>query len=125
MGGAYPVVASLVNLVRLASAPRRDHLRPNSFFRTVMIRSPSKGYVRATGAKRNRKSRPEETVIVLHEVLSRPGESDKPLNEQEFWVLDLFDFTESYPLGFVIQQQRVFRGESGDDFCGVQTETER
>ncbi len=40
----------------------------------------------------------------MQEVLSRPGESDKPLNEQDYWTLELLDWTESFDPCFVVQQ---------------------
>jgi len=43
-------------------------------------------------------------MTVLEEVLSRPGESTKPQEEQEHWVIALLDWTESYQPCFVVQQ---------------------
>jgi len=40
----------------------------------------------------------------MQEVLSRPGESDKPVNEQEYWVVELIDKTESWQPGFADQE---------------------
>lgn len=90
-----------------------------------MIRSPSKGHVRATAAKRNRRSRPVETSIILQEVLSRPGESEKPLNEQEHWVLALIDFTDSYRAGFEVQQGCARWSEIDHGFMCYDNEYER
>ena len=41
----------------------------------------------------------------MAEVVSRPDESDNPLREQEYWVLELLDFTESWRPGFLLQQR--------------------
>jgi hypothetical protein len=46
----------------------------------------------------------EALMTVMEEVLSRPGESDKPLDEQEYWTLELLDWTQSDQPGFVVQQ---------------------
>jgi len=35
-------------------------------------------------------------MIVSQEVLARPGEDEKPIDEQEYWTLELLDFHESY-----------------------------
>jgi hypothetical protein len=75
---------------------------------------------------RNRSNRPPHyTGIVLKEVLSKPDESEKPLNEQEYWTLAIVDFTESYRRGFIVEQKRVLWRESVKEFWNDQIETER
>jgi hypothetical protein len=63
-------------------------------------------------------------MIVMQEVLSRPGESDKPLSEQEYWILELLDFTDSYQPGFVVQQSCGRWSEIDRQFMfeGIETE---
>ncbi len=64
-------------------------------------------------------------MIIMQEVLSRPGVFDNPTAEQEYWVLELLDRTESNHPGFVVQQ---FCGRWSDidrRFMFDQVETER
>ena len=60
----------------------------------------------------------------MQEVLSRPGESDKPMNEQEYWTLELLDRTESWQPGFAVQQARGFWSEIDKQFMFDEVETE-
>jgi hypothetical protein len=60
----------------------------------------------------------------MQEVLSRPGESDKPLNEQEYRVLEIFDWTNSWRPGFAVQQARGFWSEIDQKFMFDEIETE-
>jgi hypothetical protein len=46
-------------------------------------------------------------MIYLEEVLARPGEGQKPLREQEYWLLDLLDFSENWRPHFLVQQYRA------------------
>jgi len=64
-------------------------------------------------------------MIVMQEVLSRPGESDQPIDEQEYWVLELLDRTESYQPGFVVQQSCGRWSEVDRQFMFEQIETEQ
>lgn len=64
-------------------------------------------------------------MIVMQEVLSRPGESDKPLRQQEYWTLELLDWTESFQPGFVIQQAYGRWSKIDGQFMFDQIETER
>ncbi len=64
-------------------------------------------------------------MSVMQEVLSRPGESDKPVNEQEYWTLELLDWTESYQPGFVIQQACGRWSEIDQQFVFDDIEAER
>jgi hypothetical protein len=64
-------------------------------------------------------------MIVIQEVLSRLGESDKPINEQEYRTLELLDFTESYQPGFVVQQSWGRWNEIDRQFMFEDIETER
>jgi hypothetical protein len=64
-------------------------------------------------------------MIVMQEALSRPRESDKSLDEQEYWVLKIFDRTESYLTGFVVQQSCGRWSEVDRQFMFEQIETER
>jgi hypothetical protein len=60
----------------------------------------------------------------MQEVLSRPGESDKPVNEQEYWTLELLDVTGSWRPGFDVQQSRGFWSETDRQFMFDEIETE-
>ena len=64
-------------------------------------------------------------MIVIQEVLSRPGESNKPLNEQEYWTLAVIDFTESYRPGFEVHQGCAKWSEIDRQFMLENIETER
>ena len=61
---------------------------------------------------------------VMQEVLSRPGESDKPLNEQEYWTLELLDWTGSWQPGFALEQARGFWSQIDRQFMFDEIETE-
>ena len=69
--------------------------------------------------------RMKDSSIVMQEVLSRPGESDKSLNEQEYWTLEILDWTESCQPGFIVQQARMFWSEPDHFFIFDQLERER
>ena len=62
-------------------------------------------------------------VIVMQEVLSKPG--DRPLREQEYWTLELLDWTESYRPGFIVQQACGRWSEIDGQFMFENIETER
>ena len=64
-------------------------------------------------------------MIVMQEVLSRPRESDKPLRGQEYWTLELLDWTEGYSPGFIVQIARGRWSEIDHQFMFEQIETER
>ena len=64
-------------------------------------------------------------MIVIQEVLSRPGEAKKPVIEQEYWTLELLDFTKSWQLGFIVQQSCARWSEIDLQFMFDQVETER
>jgi hypothetical protein len=64
-------------------------------------------------------------MIVMHEVLSRPGEDDKPIDEQECWVLELLECGDSYQPSFVVQQSCGTWSEIDRRFMFDQVETER
>jgi hypothetical protein len=64
-------------------------------------------------------------MIDMQEVLSRPGESDKPISEQEYWTLEPLDFTENYQPAFVVQQACGRWSEIDRQFMFEQIETER
>jgi hypothetical protein len=64
-------------------------------------------------------------MIVMQEVLSRPGESNKPINEQEYWTIELLDRTESWRPGFLTQQAWGRWSEIDRQFMFEQIETER
>jgi hypothetical protein len=64
-------------------------------------------------------------VIFMQEVLARPGESDKPLEEQEYWTLELLDWTESHDPCFVVQQACGRWSKIDRAFMFEQMETER
>jgi len=70
------------------------------------------------------RSRSEEAMIVVEEVLSRPGENDKPIAEQEYWTLGIVDWTESWRPGFAVQQARAFWSEIDRQFMCTELETE-
>ena len=63
-------------------------------------------------------------MAAMQEVLSRPGESDKPMNEQEYWTLELLDRTGSWRPGFAVQQARGFWSEIDRQFIFEEIETE-
>jgi hypothetical protein len=60
----------------------------------------------------------------MQEVSSKPGESEKPLNEQENWVLEILDWTGSWRPGFAVQQARGFWSEIDRQFMFDEIETE-
>jgi hypothetical protein len=60
----------------------------------------------------------------MQEVLSRPGESDKPVSEQEYWTLELLDWTSSWRPGFAVQQARASWSEMDRQFMFDEIETE-
>ena len=41
---------------------------------------------------------------MLQEVLCRPGESEKPLRDQQYWLLEMLDRTQNCGSNFVVQQ---------------------
>jgi hypothetical protein len=47
------------------------------------------------------------SMVYMQEALAHPGENQKPLKEQGYWVLELMDFTEGCPPHFVVQQSRI------------------
>jgi len=63
-------------------------------------------------------------MAAMQEVLSRPGESGKPVTEQEYWTLELLDRTESWRPGFAVQQARGFWSEIDRQFMFDEIETE-
>jgi hypothetical protein len=63
-------------------------------------------------------------MIVMQEVLSRRGESDKPVSQQEYWVLEIFDWTSNWQPGFAVQQARPFWSEIDRQFMFDEIETE-
>jgi hypothetical protein len=63
-------------------------------------------------------------IAAMEEVLSRPGESDKPLNEQEYWTLELLDWTGSWQPGFAVEQARGFWSQIDRQFMFDEIETE-
>ena len=77
-----------------------------------------------SGRRRGNRSL-SDTGIVLQDVLSRPNESDKPINEQEYWTLALLDWTNSLQPGFIVQQARVFWSEFDHGFTFDELERER
>ena len=64
-------------------------------------------------------------MTIMQEVLSRPGESDNPVNEQEYWTLELLDWAEDYDLCFVVQQSCSRWSEIDRQFMFGDIETER
>jgi hypothetical protein len=66
-----------------------------------------------------------KTMFVMQEVLSRPDEADRPVNEQEYWTLELLDRTESYDPCFVVQQSCGRWTEIDRQFMFEEIETER
>jgi hypothetical protein len=64
-------------------------------------------------------------MIVMQEVLSGPGESDKPVSEQEYWTLEILDFTDSYQPGFLVQRCCGRWSEIDRQFMFEDTKTER
>ena len=63
-------------------------------------------------------------IATMQEVLARPSESDKPVNEQEYWVLEIVDRTGSWRPGFADQQSRGFWSEIDRQFMFGEIETE-
>jgi hypothetical protein len=58
-------------------------------------------------------------MIYMQEVLARPGENEKPFKEQEYWTLDLLDFSDDWRPHFVVQQYRGAWSEvDGRFMCG-------
>jgi hypothetical protein len=57
-----------------------------------------------------------EPGIVLQEILSRPGDEKKPLEEQEFVELRIDDWTDSWEPGFVVTEWRIRRTEADQQF---------
>jgi len=64
-------------------------------------------------------------MIIMQEVLSTPGESEKTLEKQEYWTLELLDWTESYQPGFIVQQACGRWSEIDRQFMFENIETER
>jgi hypothetical protein len=60
----------------------------------------------------------------MQEVLSRPDESDKPVEEQEYWTLELLDWSATWRPGFAVQQARGFWSEIDGQFMFDEVETE-
>ena len=87
--------------------------------------SRKRNRVRAPENVRDYISRIEKSITVRGDVLSRPGGSAKPLNEQEYWILDLFDWTGDYDPCFVVQQSCGKWSEVDRQFMLDQIETER
>ena len=63
--------------------------------------------------------------MIMQEVLSKPDESDKPLREQEYWTLELLDWTDSYRPGFIVQQSCARWSEIDRQFMFDEIEMER
>jgi hypothetical protein len=85
---------------------------------------PKQVLARACEQPRNKSCCEGRSVFVVEEVFSRPGESDKPASEQEYWVLEILDWTESWKRCFVVQQARIFWSESDREFEFNELETE-
>jgi hypothetical protein len=64
-------------------------------------------------------------MIVLKEVLSRPRESDKAISEQEYWTLEVLDWTDDRQPEFIVQQARGRWSEIDRQFMFDEVETER
>lgn len=64
-------------------------------------------------------------MIVMQEVLSRRGENDKPLDQQEYWTLELHEVKDGYSGGFVVQQARARWSETYQRVLYDQVETDR
>ena len=64
-------------------------------------------------------------MIIIQEVLSRPGETDKPLNEQEYWTLELLELIDGYLAGFVVKQACARWSQIDRKIMFDQIETER
>jgi hypothetical protein len=60
----------------------------------------------------------------MQEVLSRFGESEKSVDEQEYWTLELRDWTHSWRPGFAVQQARGCWSEIDGQFMFDEIETE-
>jgi hypothetical protein len=63
--------------------------------------------------------------LLMSEVLSSPGEADRPLYLQEYWALDLIDFSRSYQHDFVIHENCLRWSELDRAFVGDTTAAER
>ena len=109
--GSLPFVAAIIYLMVQS-------------VRVMTRKDPRKDLYDPAGG-RDHRSRMERTMIVMQEVLSRPGESDKPINEQEYWTLELIDWTESGPPGFVVQQSCGRWSEIDRQFMFEEIDTER
>jgi hypothetical protein len=57
-----------------------------------------------------------ESEIVLQEILSRPSDAKKPLEEQEFVELRIDDFTDSWRPGFAVTEWRIRWSEADQQF---------
>jgi hypothetical protein len=62
---------------------------------------------------------------VMQEVLSKPEDSSKPLHEQVFYELRLFDSLESLWPGFMVEESRIAWSEIDRNFMCDEFETER
>ena len=61
----------------------------------------------------------------MEEGFSRPGESDKAVDHQEYWTLRLIDWTGSYDPCFVVQQCRGRWSDIDRQFMFEDKETDR
>jgi hypothetical protein len=57
-----------------------------------------------------------ESRIVSQEILSRPGDAKKPLEEQEFTELRIDDWTDSWKPGFAVTHWRIRWSEEDQQF---------
>jgi hypothetical protein len=64
-------------------------------------------------------------MIVIQEVLSRPSESPVPINEQQYWMLEVIDFTDSYRPGFEVRQACARWSAIDQQFMFHEIENER
>ena len=69
--------------------------------------------------------RPERHNGDMQEVFSKPDDSKKPLHEQEFWEVSLFDSPELWRPGFIVEQSRMAWSELDRTFICDEVETER
>jgi hypothetical protein len=53
---------------------------------------------------------------ILQEILSRPGDERKPINEQEFVELRVDDWTDSWKSGFAVTEWRIRWSEADQQF---------
>jgi hypothetical protein len=75
------------------------------------------------GAKIRSRRIPINALIT--EMFSRPNESEKPIGEQEFWALDLIDWTENYDPRYVVQHACGRWSEADRQFILDELEKER